>query len=325
MKKILLALVCFLPLAVTGCIVIPIGDLLRGPSFQEQVLVEGEGWFSKDKIVLVDIDGVIQGKESPSLLFPAENTASETKAQLDFARSDPEVKAVVIRISSPGGEVSACDVIRNEVKKLKAETRLPVVACITDQGASGAYYVAVACDTVFAQPTAIVGSIGVILQHFDISGLMQKIGVASAPVKSSPKKDLNSLFRPMTDEERQILEKLVGDMYQRFIDVVAEGRPQLTKDEVRGLADGRVVSGVEAATLKLVDRVGYMADAIEEARRAAGIESPTIIRYTRVPKSGANVYTQTGPNQPAAREASLNLTVGLDSTPRLYYLWRPGF
>jgi len=308
----------------SGCIVVPLGDLFRGAPLGEYVLSEGAGFFSKEKIAILDLDGVITADESTSLLSSRENVVSELKARLDLARADPQVKAVVIRISSPGGEVTACDVLHHEVKKFKEATKVPVVACIVDQGTSGAYYVASAADVIVTHPTAMVGSIGVILQSFDLSELIKKIGVSVAPVKSSPQKDLNSLFRPMTSEERQILQKLVDDMYGRFVDVVAEARPQLTREEVLRLADGRVISGTEAVQLKLVDRVGYMSDALALAGEKGGVESPTIVRYTRAARSGANIYTRTALDEPASAEIRLSLSPDRALSPRLYYLWQPG-
>jgi protease-4 len=312
-------------LTLSGCIIIPVGDLLRGPALREQTLLEGEGFFSKEKIAIIDVDGMISGTESANLLFPQENVVAETKARLDMARADPEVKAVVLRISSPGGEATSCDIVHHEVKRFKKDSGLPVVACIVDQGTSGAYYVAVAADTIVAHPTAIVGSIGVILNSFDLSGLLSKIGVSTAPVKSAEKKDLNSPFRPMTAEERNILQKLVDDMYQRFVQVVDDGRPDLKKEDVLALADGRVVSGSEAASLKLVDKTGYLSDALEEARSKAGIESPTVVIYTRAAKSGANIYTDALVPRPAARGVQLSLSAEWAQGPKLYYLWQPGF
>lgn len=330
-RRLLLPLLAASALCAPGCIVIPIGDLLRGPPLGEQTLLEGAGWCSKDKIAVIDVSGTILAEERSSLLFPRENTLAETKARLDLARSDPQVKAVVLRISSPGGEVTACDVLAREIRSFKGDRKVPVVACITDIGASGGYYVASAADTIHAQPTAMVGSIGVILQSFDLSGLMATIGVANAPVKSSPQKDLNSPFRPMTEEERAVLQKLVDDMYERFLGVVAEGRPGLSKDDLRRVADGRVVSGTEAKNLGLVDAVGYLSDAIEEARKRADIDSPTIVRYTRAARSGANIYSladlgraSDGPDR-GGGGIHLSLDAPLDATPRLYYLWRPGF
>ncbi|MBI4601864.1 MAG: signal peptide peptidase SppA [Planctomycetes bacterium] len=324
---LLLCLVCLacLALSAPGCIVVPVGDLLKGPSLGEQVLLQGGGFWSEEKIAIVEVDGMIRGEEGPSALFPQENTVSEVKARLGMARRDPDVRAVVLRVSSPGGEVTACDVLHQEIRRFKEQKKVPVIASIGDQGASGGYYVSVAADTIFASPTSVVGSIGVLLQHLDLSDLLSKIGVAFAPVKSAEKKDLGSPFRRMTEDERRVLQKLVDDMYQRFIDVVDEGREPLRRDEVAALADGRVVSGSEAASLKLVDRVGYLADAIEEARVRAGIESPTIVRYTRVPRSGANIYTGLEAPRPEASAVRLDLCLAAGEGPKLYYLWRPGW
>jgi protease IV len=310
--------------AFPGCIVIPVGDLLRGPPLAEQVLIEGAGFFAKEKIALIEIDGLISGDEGGTVLDPRENTVAETKARLQRARRDPEVRAVVLRISSPGGEVTACDVIHHEILKFKKDTGIPVVASIGDRGASGGYYVAMGADVVFANPTAIVGSIGVILQHFDISELLTKIGVHTDPIKSAEKKDLNSPLRKMTESERGVLQKVVDDLYQRFVEVVVEGRPDLKKEDVLSLADGRVVSGTEAAALRLVDRAGYLTDAIREAQERGGIESPTIVHYTRVAKSGANIYAGTNVESPRGRGLRVNLELGAWDGPRLYYLWQPG-
>lgn len=311
--------------AASGCVVIPLGDLLKGPALTEQVLVQGGSFWSDDKIAVIDVDGILTGSESSSLLVSQENSVAELKARLSWARQDPDLRAVVLRITSPGGEVTACDVMYHELQRFKKQKGVPVLASIGDQGASGGYYLAMAADTIFANPTAIVGSIGVILQHFDLSGLLGKIGVAVDPIKSSEQKDLSSIFRPITPAEKTVLQKLVDDMYQRFVEVVAAGRPQLTRETVLSLADGRVVSGVEAARLGLVDRTGYLTDAIEEAQRRAGVERPTIVRYTRVARSGANIYSASGVEPTASRGVHLSLDVPTLASPRLLYLWRPGF
>jgi protease IV len=321
-RLVQLAFLYALP-GLTGCVVIPIGDLLKGPELSEQVLIEGTGIFGKEKVAIIDVEGVVRSSESSSLLFPEESTLREMKARLDAARYDPEVKAVVLRISSPGGEVTACDILHQEVMRLRRDRKIPVIASILDQGTSGAYYIAAAADRIIAHPTSVVGSIGVILYNLDLSGLLGKIGVTAAPIKSSDKKDLNSPFRPMTPEERAVLQRLVDDLYQRFVTVVDEGRSQLGKEEVLAIADGRVVSGIEAERLKLVDRTGYLSDAIEEAARAAGIETPTVVQYTRIARSGASIYG-IGPEKPAARELRVSLDAGMLSVPKLYYLWHPG-
>jgi len=312
---------------IPGCVVIPVGDLLKGPALKEQILQKGSGWFSRDKIVILEIDGVITGKESTLLMTTSENTASELKARLQRMQSDGQVRAVVLRISSPGGEATACDTIHHEILEFKKKTRIPVVAVIVSEGASGGYYIASAADYIISQPTAVVGSIGVVLQTFDISGLLGKIGIESLAIKSSQKKDLLSIFRGRSEEEIRVLQKLIDDFYQRFVDVVARRKEGMNRDEVLKLADGRIFSGVEALKVGLVDRVGYVRDAIEEAKTRAKIERrPEIVRYTRIAKSGANIYTLAG-GQPEARgqDGELTLKIGLGSLPRarFLYLWRP--
>ncbi len=311
--------------AATGCVVIPVGDLLRGPPLKEQVLVEGAGWFWKDKVAVIEVEGVIQGSGSSSLFFPRENTVSEVLARLELARADSQVRALVVRISSPGGEVTACDVLHAEIRKFRQETGIPIVTCITDVGASGGYYLAVTGDSIYAQPTAMVGSIGVLLQSWDLSGLLHMVGVSFAPVKSGEMKDINSPFRTSTEEERKVLQALVDDMHSRFVDVVAAGRPRLPRSEIEKLADGRVVSAEDAVALQLVDKVGYLRDAVSEAARLAKIERPTIVRYGRVPRSGNGIYTA-APEDPASAGTGFHLRLDgrLPEGPRLYYLWNPG-
>lgn len=306
-----------------GCIVIPVGDLLKGPALTEQVLSVGAGIFSKEKIAIVDVSGVISGSEGATWLSYTPNAVSETVARIERARADDEVEAVVLRISSPGGEVTACDIIHREVARLREQADIPVVACIMEQGASGGYYIACAAESIVAHPTSVVGSIGVILQSFDLSGLLEKIGVSVDPVKSGAQKDLNSVFRSSTEEEREVLQQLVADFYARFLDVVEKGRPAMSREKIEAFADGRVVSGVEAARLGLVDRTGYLEDAILLAQEMAGIESPTIVRYTRRPQVGSNIYTQLEGPQPAGTELRVRLDTASPGTAKLYYLWKP--
>ena len=315
-----------LPVLVTGCIVIPVGDLLKGPALEEQVLSRGEGFFSRSKIVILDVDGTISSDESLGLLGSHDNTVSEVKARLNRARNDPEVSGVVLRISSPGGEVTACDTIYHELVEFKKARQVPVVASIVDMGASGGYYVASAADTIIAHPTAVVGSIGVVLQTFDISGLFQKIGVGTYAVKSSPMKDILSPFRERTPEETQVLQGLINDFYQRFVEVVAARPNGPNKDEVLKLADGRVFSGIEAKKVGLVDAVGYVPDALEEVKKRAHIDRrPEIIRYTRLARSGANIYSMAGVPQGRESAGGMTLSLNPDSWPRsrFLYIWEP--
>ncbi|MEC7923114.1 MAG: S49 family peptidase, partial [Planctomycetota bacterium] len=192
-------------------------------------------------------------------------------------------------------------------------------------GASGGLYAAMGADAVISHPTAIVGSIGVIMQSMDLSRAIAAFGVEMDPIKSGKMKDLNTPWRSMTKAERLVLEKLVDDMYQRFVDVVDAGRKKLDREKVLELADGRVFSGVEAARVGLVDRTGYIDDAVGELSSRLGREGnkPALIRYTRGSPGGANIYTRGGVRPAGENSLTLRLD-GLQSSPGIYYLWKPG-
>lgn len=321
---ILLATVAVL-LLLSGCIVIPIGDLLKRQPLNEEILVDGEGLFEKQKIAIVEVNGVIRGESDFGLLSSQDNSVTEFRARLKKVQDDADVKAVVVRIASPGGEVTACDIMYNDLVRFKQDVKIPVVSCIVEQGASGGYYIAMGTDHVIAHPTAIVGSVGVILQSFDLSGLMEIVGVKSEPVKSSDQKDLNSPFRPMASDERVVLQKLVDDLYARFVDVVDRGRPELDNEKVKSFSDGRVVSGESALELGMVDQTGYLADAIEVARVRGNITSPTIVHYTRPGGSPTRLTAALDDTAPSGQGLEMNLRVPQFNTPKFYYLWRPGF
>ncbi len=334
-RSAVLFLVCGVSILASGCVVVPLGDLLRPAPLQEQVIIQGEGFLSQDKIALIEVDGLITGEESLGLLSSQENTVAEVKARLNRARSDPEVRGVVLRVSSPGGEVTACDVIHNEIVAFKEATKIPVVAAIVDEGASGGYYVACAADSIHSHPTAIVGSIGVMLQTFSVEGLFQKIGVEALAIKSAEKKDILSPFRARSAEEKAVLQRVIDDLYERFLEVASSRPGGLDRDAVRPLADGRVFSGREALKLKLVDRVGYLREAIEDVEKRSGIaRRPTVVRYGRGLRSGASLYSLAGEppsadSLPAPLLASsgggiqLSLKAGSLPRSRFLYLWDP--
>ncbi len=318
----LLSVLSLLP----GCIVVPIGKLFETPPLREEVLVRGDGFFRQDKLVVVEIDGAITAAPTSGFLGGGGDTVAQVRARLARAKADPEVKGILLMISSPGGEVTASDVIHREILRFRETTELPVLSLIGDTGTSGAYYIAVASDRVLAHPTSIVGSIGVILHSFNVAGLMRNLGVVVDPVKSSPSKDINSFFRESTEDERAVLQKVVDELYSRFVEVVDSGRPDLAADRVRELADGRIVSGLEAKRLGLVDGVGYAADALKELKTMAGIDRPTVVRYAREGRGRASVFSSlSGPDATAPTHSSLELRWPLASSrPTFYYLWQPG-
>lgn len=220
--------------------------------------------FGGSKVALITVEGVILDSK-------------EVIEQLEKHRTNPTVKAIVLRINSPGGGVAPSQEIYEEILKTRTTNKKPIVTSMGSVAASGGYYIASATDVIMANPGTITGSIGVLLQVPNISGLMQKIGVKSVVVKSGQHKDLASPTREMTEAERRILQSMLDDVHGQFIDVVAKGR-QLDRKKVEAIADGRIFSGREAQSIGLVDQLGNLQDAIERAGLLAGISGkPTVI------------------------------------------------
>ncbi|MGV7228648.1 MAG: signal peptide peptidase SppA [Nitrospirales bacterium] len=205
----------------------------------------------------------------------------QTVEELKTFADDPLVKAIVIRIDSPGGGVAPSQEIYNAVKRVRRENNKTVVASMGTVAASGGYYIAVATDRILANPGTLTGSIGVIMQMANFQELLEKIGVKSVVVKTGKFKDLGSPFRPMVEEERQLLESVMNDTLSQFIEAVAEGRSMDTA-EVEQLADGRVFTGRQARSVLLIDEIGDLQDAIKLAGELGGIEgTPRVLETTK--------------------------------------------
>jgi protease-4 len=206
----------------------------------------------------------------------------DIKGALQTALEDDEVKGVVLAVDSPGGEVTASDIIYNEV--LKVQKKKPVVVAMSSLGASGAYYLACAADWIVANPTTFTGSIGVIIQSLNYEGLFDKVGLDAVVFKSGKFKDMLSGSRPLTPEEGAYVEGMVKQVYERFLGIVASSRA-LEADELRDtLADGRILTGRDAKEAGLVDQLGYLEDAFDKARDLAEAPDAGVIRY----QSGLN-------------------------------------
>ena len=294
-------------------------------SLKERVLMRGKG-LSPPKIALIDLDGVLVNAETGSLLEEGENPVSLLLEKVHKAEADDRVKAVLLRINSPGGSVTASDLMHQEIEGLKARTGKPVVAVFMDVAASGAYYVACACDEIIAERTSVTGSIGVLMQMFTVYGTMEKIGMTADAIKSGPNKDAGSPFRSMTPAERELFQNMVNEFYEQFLRVVATGRPQLTQEHIRKLADGRVFTAEQALEAGLVDRIGTLRDALAVCMTRAGVESPEVVIYHRPLTWKPNIYAET-PYPGMQRDHKLVLALPSWMTspaPRFMYLWAPG-
>lgn len=237
------------------------------------IAVTDDGLPGGAKVAVVEVEGIIGGDAARGL-----DTDGVIRVLGEY-RDDPAVRAVVLRINSPGGVVAPTQEIFTAVRRLR-EAKKPVVASLGSVAASGGYYVAVAADRIYASPGTLTGSIGVVMQLANLEGLLKKVGVEYVVVKAGAYKDVGNMARAMTPEERRILQSLLDDVYDQFIGAVAEGRG-LDPQAVRAFAEGRIYSGRQAQSLKMVDDLGGLEDAIEAAAKMAGLPAKPKVIYPR--------------------------------------------
>jgi len=237
------------------------------------IAVSDDGLPGGAKVAVVEVEGVIGAESGRGL-----DTDGIVRVLGEY-RDDPAVRAVVLRINSPGGVVAPTQEIFNAVRRLR-EAKKPVVASLGSVAASGGYYVAVAADRIYASPGTLTGSIGVVMQLANLEGLLKKVGVEYVVVKAGTYKDVGNIARAMTPEERRILQALLDDVYDQFVTAVAEGRG-LDPQVVRGFAEGRIYSGRQAQGLKMVDDLGGLEEAIEAAAKMAGLPAKPRVIYPR--------------------------------------------
>lgn len=294
--------------------------LFPGPGPLQEAQVDGSG---KAKVLLIEISGVINSLEKEGFR-PAPSMIASIKEQLTRAAKDESIKAIVLRINTPGGTVTASDIIYHELKTFKAARKIPIVASIMDLGTSGGYYIAAAADAVLAHPSSVTGSIGVIMLTVNAKGLLEKIGVEATAVTSGPRKDMGSPFRTMTAEERAIFQGLIDSFYQRFLTIVQEGRSNLQMEQIKRLADGRIYTGEQAKAAGLVDEIGYLDDAVALAKKKAGLTEARVVTYQRPGEYSNNVYSRLLTPGGLAALVDLDVTSFVrGGTPQFMYLWMP--
>ncbi|MBI2160114.1 MAG: signal peptide peptidase SppA [Candidatus Rokubacteria bacterium] len=320
MRKLL---VLVLALALAGCSLVTLDFTPRIRPLEEQT-VEGGG---RAKILLTDISGFLSDESpSPGLVIgtppPRVPMLVRLREELKKAADDPDVRALVVRINSPGGTVTASDIIWRELDGWKRATRRPVVAVMLDVAASGGYYAALAADTIVAHPTSVTGSIGVVMVTLNAEGLMQKLGLATATIRSGERKDMGSPFRALTVEEMRIFQSVIDSLHGQFVARLVESR-KLAPDTARTLADGRIYTAQQALELRLVDRIGYMPDAIETAKRAVGVDEARVIVYHRPREYRATYYARSQAPGGGLDGQLGQLAAALGGGPRFLYLWWP--
>jgi len=242
-----------------------------------ETIVEGSG---EDKVAIISIKGILSSESAEGLFIEKPSIVEVVKQQLEQATTDTHVKAVLLEVDSPGGGITASDVIYNNIMKFKADTKKKVVVYMQDIAASGGYYISSAADAIIAHPTTITGSIGVIMPLINVAELINRYGIKDSSIASGDMKEIGSPLKPMTPEENAILKDIIDEMYMQFVNVVSTGR-KLEMETVKKIADGRIYTGKQALENGLVDQLGYLEDAISLSKKLAGLTEATIIRYEK--------------------------------------------
>ncbi|MBX3422779.1 MAG: signal peptide peptidase SppA [Pirellulaceae bacterium] len=275
------------------------------------------------RICVIDVDGWLVNRNLSGLGSMGENPVALFREKLDAIAADSTIRAVVLRINSGGGGVTASDMMSRDLEQLVSQRDLPVVACLMEVGAGGAYYLAAGADAVIAHPTALVGGIGVILNVYNLEDMLGQFGITPIPVKSGDRVDMGSPNRVMSEEERAALQSIADQFHQRFIERIRQRRNLSTGSQE--LFDGRVLTGTQAQVAGLVDRVGYLDDAIQEARSLAGLAEGATVVMLRRDNDRAYTALDMSPNTPTLSSLIPLKVPGLDRSalPTFLYLWQP--
>lgn len=302
----------------TGCIQIDLAGLLRPPELQEYIVEDRN---AEAKVALITISGMMTEEEG-GLLTAERNIMALTRDQLEKAALDDDVKAVVLRVDSPGGGVYPSLVVNREITRFRSRTKKPVIAYAANIAASGGYMAAVAADEIVADPASLTGSIGVIAFIPEVTGLLEWAKLEVHVVKAGEEKDVGSPFTDFTDEDRALINDIIQYYYRLFKETVSEGRPKL---DVSKVATGAVFTAPEALELGLVDAVGDVRDAYSRAAQRAGLSAATtnLVVYRRPDEYHGSIYVTRNDtaDAPAVRASfDLNAKSGL-SGPKFMYLW----
>jgi len=271
-----------------GCafISLDIKSLLSLPPIEERTLIPG----TKDKILVMEILGPLTITAKKDGIMPREGTMERLDSILARAKRDKTIKGIVLKVDSPGGGVTASNLIYKKIEEYKNTQEIPVVACIIRQATSGAYMTALAADKIVALPSAIVGNIGVIIPSVSLEGLMNKLGIKHQSITSGKFKDSGTPLRDMSSEDKEILKDIVMEFYKDFLSKVEKVRP-VTKEDLSIIKDGRVMTASTGLKHHLIDKVGYFEDAVMYVEDLADIRGATIIVYRRKGENEGGFYS----------------------------------
>jgi protease-4 len=298
----------------------------------EQWVVAGQATAAAPKIALVEVDGLLVNANQIGPYSAGENPLDLFRQRLDAAAADPQIRALVLRINTPGGGVGATDIMDSELQRFRARTGKPVVAYLMETSAGGGYYLATGCDLIIAQPAAVVGGIGVLLNLYNLRDTMAQLNVFSQPIRAGEHIDMGSSIRELTPQERQWLQQMADEFHKRFIGVVLGRRKAVAADEPTNF-DGRVFTAAEAQRRGLVDRLGYMDDAIAAATALADgragaahtdvLQRWQVVMFRRPDDPARSPYAMT-PNTPLQGRWLPVSVPGLERSrlPTFLYMWQ---
>jgi protease-4 len=321
MHKILIILAGAAALLLSACTGPQIKVFPDGTEPLKEYRLQGK---ARGKVLLIPVQGIISNRPREKLLYAKPSMIQEITAHLKKAQKDKDIKAVVLKVNTPGGTATASDILYHEIMAFKKKSGAKLVVSMMNLATSGGYYISLPADKIIAHPTTITGSVGVVFLRFKAVGLMDKIGLAVETHKSGENKDMGSPFRQTTPEEQKMLQALTDELGQRFIDLVGQHR-RLDPEDLQRVATARVYLASEALKMGLVDEIGYLNDAIAQAQKLAGLpENSRVVVYRRSEHANDNVYNDATTRAPVTDKPLIDLGVagGVTDLPSgFYYLW----
>jgi protease-4 len=310
--------------AVKGAIEVKIPSAVDPGEMRATVVRPRHSPASDARIALIDVDGLLLNQNFGSPVSVGDNPLAALRDKLEAAARDAQVVGVVLRVNSPGGSVTTCDIMAEELRRFRSETRKPVVACLMDLGTSGAYFVAAESDRIVAHPTALTGGLGVVFNHYNLQDAMAQLNLVADPIKAGAKIDMGTVTTPLDDDTRKLLQQMADAYRDHLLRRVKERRPLMTAADHKLAEDGRVLLASQAQAVHLVDRLGYLHDAIAEAERLCGAAGAEVVLYHRSGYPAHSVYA-IAPTPAPLSDALPFSYPGLDRSklPTFLYLWQP--
>lgn len=322
MKRLYLIAGMLVLFLLTACAVPQVKLFTDATDPLKEFTIEGSGG---DKILLVPIRGVISDNPQKGLLSTSPSMVQQVVSQLKKAEQDKRIKAVLFKINSPGGSITASDLLYHEILSYKERTNAKVIVCMMDMATSGGYYMSLPADMIMAHPTSLTGSVGVIFLQPKVMGLMDKLGLGVDVKKYGKNKDMGSPFRENTEEEQKLLQITINHLGERFTSLVKKHR-KLDPQALAEMSTARLFLAEEALKLGMIDKIGYLSDAVKETKLLAGLTGDArVVLYRRAEHPDDNLYSIAGAATGDSRLSLINIELpdSLNLTTGFYYIW-PG-